>query len=185
MSPIVRVCTVAALASALMVGGCRKKQPALEDMAKPVPKPDTSFTAPRPFEADTSDNASFREAELDAELMRQVRENLRTVYFEFNSYSLSETSIDQLRTAANFLMRHSTMRVLVEGHCDERGSSEYNMGLGENRARAVKNYLVNYGIPSVQIETTSWGKERPAMSGCVDESCHSQNRRAEFKVLAK
>ncbi|MBN1983445.1 MAG: OmpA family protein, partial [Chitinivibrionales bacterium] len=94
-------------------------------------------------------------------------------------------SLSKLEMAARFLGRYPNVRILVEGHCDERGSSEYNMGLGENRGRAVKNYLNNYGIQSMRVEVTSWGKERPVNRGCTDEECHAKNRRAVYKVLSK
>lgn len=76
---------------------------------------------------------------------------------------------------------------MAEGNCDERGSSEYNMGLGENRARAVQSYLSNYGISADRVQTTSYGEERPARSGCGkgEDECHAQNRRVEWQVLAK
>ena len=186
MSVCIRNVSIAALAAFLVVSSGCKKKPTIEDTKQPVPQADTKFTEPEPFkDADTSDDASFRQADLDAELDRQVRQNLLPVYFEFNSYNLSPEGADRLRTAANFLMEHKSMRVLIEGHCDERGTSEYNMGLGENRARAVKQYLANYGLPSLQMETTSWGKERLAATGCSDDQCHQQNRRTEFKVLAR
>ena len=74
---------------------------------------------------------------------------------------------------------------MAEGNADERGSSEYNMGLGENRARAVKNYLTGYGIDASRIETTSYGEERTARTGCgSDDACHQENRRVEWTVLA-
>jgi peptidoglycan-associated lipoprotein len=166
--------------------GCPPKKPVIDESAEAPKAPaDTSFTEAVPMSIDTSDDATFREADLEAELARKVRENLKPVYFEFNSYSLTSNSADQLSTAASFLLEQPDMRVLIEGHCDERGSSEYNMGLGENRARAVKSFLENYGIPSVRLETTSWGKEKPAREGCRDESCHQENRRAEFSVLAR
>jgi peptidoglycan-associated lipoprotein len=186
MTKFFRAATCFAVLLAVTAGGCRKKTPLIEDTQKPVPKVETTFTEPEPFKSiDTSDDASFREADLDEELQRKIRENLKPVYFEFNSYDITGLSSENLRTAARFLSDNSGMRVLIEGHCDERGSSEYNMGLGENRARAVKNYLTNYGISSIQVEITSWGKERPAIGMCADDGCHAQNRRAEFKVLAK
>jgi peptidoglycan-associated lipoprotein len=171
----------------LVVAGCRKQKTTLETPEPPsVEQPDTSFAEVSGFgDIDTTDEAVFREAELEAELQRKVDENLRPVYFEFNSYRLSGGSIEQLVKAANFLSEYTQLRLLIEGHCDERGSSEYNMGLGENRARAVKEYLINYGIPAIRFETTSWGEERPAKPGCAEESCHAENRRAEFKVLRK
>ncbi|MBD3344804.1 MAG: OmpA family protein [Chitinivibrionales bacterium] len=169
----------------LLVGSCKPKKTSTLPETKPEPKPDTSFIETKPVEIDTSDDAVFSEADLSAELEREVQEKLKPVYFEFNSFTLTPEAIDRLGIVASFLSEHPNLRVLIEGHCDERGSSEYNMGLGESRARVVKKYLLNYGMPSLQVEITSWGKEQPIMHNCVDEGCHSQNRRAEFKVLAK
>lgn len=169
----------------LLFGGCQKKVTKTPPVTEPVEEEPVTAPVEQQQPIDTSDEVTFNEAELEAEMQRKIDENLRTVYFEFNSYSLSPESMDKLARAGTFLMDNSQIRILVEGHCDERGSSEYNMGLGENRARVVKDYLVNYGIPSIRLEITSWGKERPVAYGCTDESCHSKNRRVEFKVLSK
>ncbi len=162
--------------------GCKKQETTLQE---PQPIVTPTVTEPEPVkEIDTSDDVSFNEAELDAEFQRRVQENLKTIYFDYDSYTLSQEEIEKLGIAGNFLREYSNMRVLIEGHCDERGSSEYNMGLGENRSRVIKNYLTNYGIPTIQLEITSWGKERSLATGCADDMCHSKNRRAEFKVLS-
>ncbi len=185
---LVRYGFAALVASMLLVStGCPPKQPKIEETPEETapPQADTSFSEPTPITIDTSDDVTFREADLEAEIERQVREKLRPVYFEFNSFTLTPRSSEELSEAASFLLEQSSMRVLIEGHCDERGSAEYNMGLGENRARAVKRFLQNYGIPAIRIEVTSWGKERPVRTGCRQESCHQENRRAEFKVLAR
>lgn len=175
------VCSVACIAALFAFNGCAKKKvTTLQEPEKVEEKPVVEEQV-RPI--DTSDNTSFNEADLDAEFKKKVQENLRTLYFDYNSYVLKQESVDKLGIAASFLNEYPDLRVLIEGHCDERGSSEYNMGLGENRARAIKDYLTNYGISSIRIETTSWGKERPVSYGCADEACHSQNRRAEYKVL--
>ncbi len=178
--------TVVVLALFLMFAGCKKKNTTLEEPIpqKPIVK-EEPVIEPDPTPIDTSDDISFNEADLEAEFQRKVRENLKTVYFDYDSYTLSPYIVEQLVTAGTFLMDHSTLRVLIEGHCDERGSSEYNMGLGENRARAVKQYLSNYGIPTIRMEITSWGKERPESSGCAEDFCHEKNRRASFKVLER
>ena len=155
-----------------------EKEPAPVEMPDTLSREDTGIMMP-----DTSDEVSFRERDLEAELQRQVREALQPVYFEYNSYELTSETVDRLGIVSSFLSDHSTLRVLIEGHCDERGSSEYNMALGENRARAVKQYLMNYGVPSLQLEITSWGEERLVNPFCADEVCHQKNRRVEFKVL--
>jgi len=171
------------LAIFLAFTGCKKQVTTLQE--PPEVKPDTTFTEPEPLKTiDTSDDVSFNEAELEAEFKKLVQENLKTIYFDYDRYTLKQVEIEKLGVAGNFLREHSSLRVLIEGHCDERGSSEYNMGLGENRSRVIKDYLKNYGIPAIRIEITSWGKERPANAGCFNDGCHGQNRRAEFKVLS-
>lgn len=170
---------------AVFVCGCRKQRSTLMDVPRdPVQK----AAPPQPdlFKGvDTTDEVSFVEADLASEIASKVKENLKTIHFEFNSYSLDDEAVQKLLIVAKFLNEYSGIRVLIQGHCDERGSSEYNMGLGERRARAVRDYLLNLGIMPIRIEVTSLGKEMPLVTGCTDESCHWQNRRAEFKVLAK
>jgi peptidoglycan-associated lipoprotein len=108
------------------------------------------------------------------------------VYFAYDKYDLLPESVSKLEKIAPFLQSNTAIRVLIEGNADERGSAEYNMGLGESRARTVKNYLTTYGIPDTRMEITSYGKERPAVPNCgEDESCHAKNRRVEWKILAK
>lgn len=107
--------------------------------------------------------------------------NLSPVYFEYNSFTLSGSAQRALASNADFLRINSGARVLIEGHCDERGTEEYNMALGERRALAVRDYLINMGIDDSRIDVISFGEQRPAVPG-FDESAYSQNRRADFKI---
>ena len=109
---------------------------------------------------------------------------LRTVFFGFNSSSLSSSTISTLEANAEFLKENTSVEVQVEGHADERGGREYNMALGENRAKAIKKYLVALGVDASRISTTSYGKERPLAFG-HEESSWSQNRRGNFVIIAK
>ncbi len=109
---------------------------------------------------------------------------LQTVYFAFDSYSLSGETKAQLKSNLSWLKANSTAKVQIEGHCDEKGTVEYNMALGDRRANAVKNFLVKAGIEKDRIDTISYGKERPADSG-HDEAAWSKNRRAIFILLSK
>jgi len=109
---------------------------------------------------------------------------LSTVYFDFNSSTLSSSTRDALESNANFLKEHPSVEVQIEGHADERGGVQYNLALGEKRSQAVKQYLVSMGVSSSRISTISFGKERPIAFG-HDESAWSQNRRANFVVTAK
>lgn len=110
--------------------------------------------------------------------------DLATVYFAFDSFSLSADTKNQLKNNLNWLKSNPNSKVQVEGHCDEKGTVEYNMALGDRRANAVKNYLVKSGIARDRIDTISYGKERPADPG-HDESAWSKNRRAVFVLLSR
>jgi peptidoglycan-associated lipoprotein len=99
------------------------------------------------------------------------------VFFGFDSYDLTPEAQAQLERQAQWLRTYPTVTVALEGHCDERGTREYNLALGERRANAAKNYLIALGIDGNRIQTISYGKERPAVLGS-DESAWAQNRRA-------
>jgi len=98
------------------------------------------------------------------------------VYFALNSSAISKEGANTLKRQADWLKNHKSFNVTVEGHCDERGTREYNIALGERRADAVKSYLVKYGVDSNRIDTISYGKERPAVIGNSEEAW-KQNRR--------
>jgi peptidoglycan-associated lipoprotein len=106
------------------------------------------------------------------------------VFFGYDSSSLSGEAQSTLQRQSEWLKQHSDVSVTLEGHCDERGTREYNIALGERRATAAKKYLVGLGIPSSRISTISYGKERPAVIGS-DESAWSQNRRAVSVVTSR
>lgn len=99
------------------------------------------------------------------------------VFFELDSSTLNGEAQATLDRQAKWLGQYSNVNIVVEGHADERGTREYNIALGERRATAAKNYLVNSGVSAARISTISYGKERPAVMGS-DESAWSQNRRA-------
>ncbi|MGB9246012.1 MAG: peptidoglycan-associated lipoprotein Pal [Candidatus Acidiferrales bacterium] len=110
-------------------------------------------------------------------------QNVRDAFFDFNKADIRPDARDALTKDAEFLRSYSTVHVTIEGHCDERGSTEYNLGLGQRRAQASKNYLVSLGISADRIDTVSWGKERPFCTESTEE-CWQQNRRGHF-VMAK
>jgi peptidoglycan-associated lipoprotein len=171
-------CTVL-LAVLVLSTGCAKKVTKVEPQAKPAPH----APAPKVEEAPPAvQSDSFKVEDLDA----KMKEIFVPIYFSYDKYDLSSEAIGTLEKIAAFMKEKTSVRILIEGNADERGSAEYNMGLGDNRARAVKNYLTGYGIGGTRFETTSYGKERPAFPNCgEDESCHSKNRRDEWKVLGK
>lgn len=105
----------------------------------------------------------------------------QTVYFAFDDYTLNADAQQSLSKLAEFMKASSDVVVQIEGHCDERGSVEYNLALGERRAQSVKNYLTQIGIDGARLPTISYGEEKPAAQG-HDEAAWSQNRRSEFAV---
>ena len=104
------------------------------------------------------------------------------VFFGYDSFELNSDAKELLQDQVAWLKQYSNVSVIIEGHCDERGTREYNLALGEKRAQAVKNYLLNLGISSDRLSTISYGKERPAVVGSND-GAWSQNRRSETKVI--
>ena len=103
------------------------------------------------------------------------------VYFGFDSTVVADGEIGKIEAVAQHLNDRTERVVVVEGHCDERGSNEYNLSLGENRAIIIRNYLVQNGIGAERIQTRSYGEEKPAVEG-HDESAWSRNRRGEFGI---
>ncbi|HVS12111.1 MAG TPA: peptidoglycan-associated lipoprotein Pal [Planctomycetota bacterium] len=108
---------------------------------------------------------------------------LETIYFDFDRSNIRDDQKPTLRANAGAANANPAWRtVVVEGHCDERGSEEYNLALGERRANAAKQYLVDSGVAAERIDTVSFGESRPAVQG-HDESAWRWNRRAEFRVI--
>ena len=105
------------------------------------------------------------------------RFSLTDAFFDFDDFSLRQDAKTALESDGKYLEKNSGTSVVIEGHCDERGSVEYNLALGEKRARAAKDYLVSYGIPATRLTTISYGKERPFDTG-HDEGAWAKNRRA-------
>jgi peptidoglycan-associated lipoprotein len=99
-----------------------------------------------------------------------------TVHFEYDKSDITSEDRDILQRQAQWLQKYSQVRVTVEGHCDPRGTREFNLALGGRRANAVKDYLVSLGVPSSRVDTISYGKEKPVCTES-DESCYAQDRR--------
>ena len=109
---------------------------------------------------------------------------LAPVYFAFDSYVLPPSEVSKVEQVAQHLQQNAGHVLVVEGNCDERGSNEYNMSLGENRALAVREYLVKLGISADRIQTRSYGEEKPAVAGSGEEAWRL-NRRGEFSLFQK
>jgi peptidoglycan-associated lipoprotein len=109
---------------------------------------------------------------------------LKDAFFEFDKSNIRDDQKAALNDDVSWLKANTGAKVLIEGHCDERGTAEYNLGLGERRAKAVKDYLIAAGIPADRISIISYGKERPFVLG-HDESAWKWNRRGHFVIQGK
>lgn len=156
-----RLLLLSLAAAPLVVAGCKK--------APPEPMPLAAAVTPR--EAATP---------APPEVQRML-ENFRRVHFEYDSARLTADSRRLLDENAALLQKHPDVKVEVQGHCDERGTTDYNLALGNGRAAAVKNHLVTAGVKSDRVAVVSYGEERPLAAGATEQA-FSQNRRAEFRV---
>jgi len=104
---------------------------------------------------------------------------LTRVHFDFDRYNIKSEYEGTLKSNGSWLQNSKKTTVVIEGHCDERGTAEYNIALGDRRAKSAKNYLSNLGVEGNRLSTISYGEEKP-LASCHDESCWWQNRRAEF-----
>ena len=162
------------LAASLAVSGCGSK--------KPDPNANAANTSQNSG-ADTSGagNASSEEG-ADAPGPLEGLLAKRTIYFDFDSSEIKGEGTDIVAAHAKYLSKNGPMKVRLEGHTDERGSREYNIGLGERRAQAVRRALLLQGAAEGQISTVSYGEERPAVAGS-DEAAWAKNRRVEIVYL--
>ncbi len=187
--PRLRLWTVLALTLVVVVG-CAKKAPQTqpEVSANPVvtPAPPTDVNSnPRPAVSDQLANDPLKDPDL-AKLNRYVWDNglLGDVYFDFDKSELREDARERLARNAEWLRSHPEFEVTLEGHCDERGTNEYNLALGERRAAAARDYIVSLGVPANRLRTITYGEERPQCTAS-DESCWAKNRRAHFLVSGR
>jgi len=161
-------------AVALSLGACAKRTP---PPAAEVPP------AATPTDPNSTDPNSLEVVELpalQADLVAKAGSD--TVYFGTDEYSLDEATKVTLAAQARWLLANPNVRASIEGHCDERGTREYNQALGERRANATRDFLVSQGVPAARLLVTSWGKERPVATGSNEEAW-AQNRRAVTVII--
>ena len=107
---------------------------------------------------------------------------LPTIYFDFDKSNLKEPAVAKLDNVAEIMSKNADVKIRIEGHCDERGTSEYNLALGDRRANSAKKYLVDLGVSAERLSTISYGEEKPADPG-HDEAAWAKNRRDELKLM--
>lgn len=164
----------------LFFAGCQTKSKQAEDSSESSSTTDGSDDG----SDDTTMGSSGDSPEVGSGSDSGNAGGLKTVNFEYNSYSLGSEARSILSSNAEFMKEYTSLQVQVEGHCDERGGTQYNIALGENRAKAVKKYLQALGVSGDRVSTISFGKERPVTFG-HDEDSWAKNRRGNFVVTAK
>lgn len=175
---------------AVVLGLACKSAPKAE---APVTQPPAFESKPQPAEK-VDETAGFKEVQPQSETVTESPSSLaeklntqgvlRPVFFDFDKYDLRPEATKTLADDAARIKEYAQFKVRVEGHCDERGTVEYNLALGEKRARSSRDYLTSLGVPAARLTIISFGKERPADPG-HNESAWAKNRRAEFIFLAK
>jgi peptidoglycan-associated lipoprotein len=187
-----------AVAALSIASGCAKKKVAAAAPSAPAPAAaETSRPASQPARTEASAPARTPEAAPtrsnmpDAATRARIEELLAKIedaYFDYDRHALRPDAIEALKGDStelrDILKDYPDYKLTIEGHCDERGSAEYNIALGQARADSAKAYLVGVGIPSAQLGTVSYGKEKPACQE-HDENCWQKNRRIHIVALAK
>lgn len=183
---------VLAVLMTLTIAACAKKQP---PVARPMPPPAATtggptggpppppqpvsepvLVPPEPIAEDSIAGKSLDDLNRDSPL--------KPLFFELDSADVSAEGQRVLQENAAIMKKYPAWQITIEGHCDERGTAEYNLALGERRALAAKNYLVSLGVPADKVKTVSYGKEFPFDPG-HDDAAWSLNRRAHFVITAK
>jgi peptidoglycan-associated lipoprotein len=194
---MLRRCTLPSLtlliALLVLVPGCKKSPPAetpadaeRETATETRTVPPPTDTRPDAEEVDSGgfagEEAGSGEQFVEETIsVSELHERLGTVYFAYDSYDLSPTSLATLRENAEVLKAYPNFGLAIEGHCDERGTIDYNLALGEKRADSVRGYLASLGVERDRIRIITFGEERPVDAGHT-EAAWSKNRRAEFVV---
>jgi peptidoglycan-associated lipoprotein len=170
-----------ALSLILLFTACGKKAAKVEPVKKApvvekVEEPTTQVEKPVLDEEEIFQQKTIEDLNKDQILKR--------IQFDFDKYQVREDMKSILQANADWMLKFPTVQTLIEGHCDERGTIEYNIALGEKRAEAAKNYLASLGVNAAKIKIVSYGKSKPLVQG-VDEASYFQNRRAEFVITKK
>ena len=193
MIRVPRLVSTIALGAALAIAaaGCHKKVPAAAPLPPPPPPPAAPRTppppppppapAPAPAPRPLSEEEVFARKSVD---QLNAEKPFDDVFFDLDKSSVREDAKPALQKDAEWMKKWTSVVITLEGHCDARGSAEYNLGLGNRRAAAVKDYLTSLGVPAGRVTIVSKGKEQPFCND-QNEGCWQQNRRGHFVITAK
>jgi peptidoglycan-associated lipoprotein len=173
------------LVSGLILAGCPSRkvvQPEIEQQPTVTPKETTQRAEVKPEEKITEQR--FAKIETKEETPEYIEERglFEDIHFDFDKYDIRPDAKPILQNVASWILKNTSAKILVEGHCDERGTNEYNLALGDRRAKAARDYLIALGIASNRIEMLSYGEEKPLCKESTEE-CWAKNRRGHFVIL--
>jgi peptidoglycan-associated lipoprotein len=188
MKKVLSVLTLTIIAvSFLLVTGCHKRAVTRPEetpppVAKEQPEAMQKQKGPEKITEQKVESVASKDA---AATYAEGKEGMfEDILFDYDKYDVKGSYKAVMQSVAAWMMKNSSATLSIEGHCDERGTNEYNLALGDRRAKSVKDYLVSLGVPSSRIETISYGEEKPL---CTEQSeeCWAKNRRAHFVILMK
>ena len=163
---------------AFAITACGKKQPPIEPPA-PQPSATEQRSEPQP-----SVERPTQEGPMTLDIIDEVNKQMQPVFFDFDKYDIRDDQVPALQNNARVMKQNATVSVLIEGHCDERGTEEYNQALGERRAQAAKDFLATLGVAESRLSTLSYGETRPFAMGHNEDSW-GLNRRAHFVAVRR
>ncbi len=189
-----KVIIVALVIIAFAAGCAERKVAKAPEQQAPGPESQEKVVLPEPPEQPQQEGVSIIKEtppEVQAEELQEGTtekaagvEIFKDIHFDYNKYNIKPQYQEQLKRIADYLLANPNVKLIIEGHCDERGTNEYNLALGDKRANAVKDFLISAGVPSERLETVSYGEERPL---CTEhnENCWWRNRRAHFVKVSE
>jgi peptidoglycan-associated lipoprotein len=177
------------IAMALFAAGCGKQQVQIDEGARvseasPALEQESREEAIRPGDEEPLDTPQFSDMATQAISEGRTHAPMQPIYFDYDSSSVREDQRARIERNAAFLRDNPHVSVRIEGNCDDRGTNEYNMALGERRATSAKNYLINLGIEERRIIKVSYGEEKPLAMG-ASERDWAQNRRDDFVIISQ
>jgi len=175
--------------SIFLISCCAKKQVRPPEAVAPAPVPEEkaapSIVEEKPTVKMEELKAAEEKKKAEEKLLQEIKEfESVMIHFDFDKYDLKPEARKILKKKAEWLLKHPEFNVRIEGHCDERGTNEYNLALGERRANAAKQYLIELGVSADRISTISYGEERPLDPRHCEEAW-AKNRRDEFKLIKR
>lgn len=199
-----RYLAVIGVATAIGCTGCAKHELVKQEQMIPVAAPAAPAQPAAPKALQEAQPAPTKDAGLAASALKEspataaapkstgteaadgaaLKNGLEQIYFDFDSHTLSQAARATLAKNAELLKKQGSLKIRIEGNCDELGSDDYNLSLGQSRAKSAFDYLTSLGVPANRLSTISYGKEKPADPG-HDEAARARNRRDEFVILAK